>query len=92
MNIPKPLLLFRSNKDSYKRRKTWNNCKSYIVVIYKFWKMGYSSTIDLIVVVIGQMFMFLSPVWLSKILSDSLLRKKNSISMFNIRTNKQREE
>ena len=23
MNIPEPLLLFRSNKDCYKRRKTW---------------------------------------------------------------------
>jgi glycosyltransferase involved in cell wall biosynthesis len=78
MNIPKPLLLFRSNEDNYKRRKTWVNCKSYISVIYRFWKMGYSSTTDLIVVVIGQMVMFLSPVWLLKILSDTLLRKKNS--------------
>ncbi|NLJ17773.1 glycosyltransferase [Globicatella sulfidifaciens] len=77
MNIPKPLLLFRSNEDNYKRRKTWVNCKSYISVIYRFWKMGYSSTTDLIVVVIGQMVMFLSPVWLLKILSDSFLRKKN---------------
>lgn len=77
MNISNPLLLFRSNEDNYKRRKTWVNCKSYISVIYRFWKMGYSSTTDLIVVVIGQMVMFLSPVWLLKILSDSFLRKKN---------------
>lgn len=77
MNIPKPLLLFRSNEDNYKRRKTWVNCKGYISVIYRFWKRGYSSTTDLIVVVIGQMVMFLSPVWLLRILSDKLLRKKN---------------
>lgn len=77
MNIPKPLLLFRSNEDNYKRRKTWVNCKSYISVIYKFWKMGYSSTKDLIVVVIGQMLMFLSPIWLLRILSDKLLRKRH---------------
>jgi glycosyltransferase involved in cell wall biosynthesis len=77
MNIPMPLLLFRSNEDNYKRRKTWVNCKSYISVIYRFWKMGYSSTADLIVVVIGQMVMFLSPVWLLKLLSDKLLRKKS---------------
>lgn len=76
MNIPKPLLLFRSNEDSYKRRKTWANCKSYIYTIYRFWKMGFSSITDLVVVVIGQMVMFLCPVWLLKILSDNLLRKK----------------
>lgn len=76
MNIPKPLLLFRSNSDNYKRRKTWINCKSYILVIYRAWKMGFSSTMDLIVVVIGQMVMFLSPIWLLKILSDNILRKK----------------
>ena len=77
MNIQQPLLLFRSNEDNYKRRKTWVNCKSYISVIYRFWKMGYSSTMDLIVVVIGQMVMFLSPVWLLRILSDKLLRKRH---------------
>jgi len=76
MNIPKPLLLFRSNKDNYKRRKTWVNCKSYVSVIYRFWKMGYSSTLDLVIVVIGQIVMFLSPVWLLKIISDKILRKK----------------
>jgi glycosyltransferase involved in cell wall biosynthesis len=76
-NIQEPLLLFRSNKDNYKRRKTWINCKSYISVIYRFWKIGYSTTTDLVIVVIGQMVMFLSPVWLLKILSDTLLRKKN---------------
>ncbi|RBP58081.1 glycosyl transferase family 2 [Alkalibaculum bacchi] len=76
MNIPKPLLLFRSNEDNYKRRKTWVNCRSYISVIYKFWKKGYSSTTDLVVVVIGQVVMFLSPVWLLKILSDNILRRK----------------
>jgi glycosyltransferase involved in cell wall biosynthesis len=76
-NISKPLLLFRSNKENYKRRKTWINCKSYISVIYNSWKMGYSSTTDLIVVVIAQMIMFLSPVWLLKIMSNKVLRKKN---------------
>ena len=77
-NIPKPLLLYRSNKENFKRRKTWINCKNYISVIYKSWIRGYSSIIDLIVVIIGQIVMFLSPVWLLKILSNNLLRKKGS--------------
>lgn len=76
MNIQKPLLLFRSNDDNYKRRKSWINCKSYISVIYKFWKQGYSSIFDLIYVSIGQLVMLISPVFILKILSDLLLRKK----------------
>ena len=76
MNIPKPLLFFRSNEDNYMRRKTWINCKNYISVIYGFWKIGYSSTIDLIMVIIGQLVMFLSPIWFLKILSKNLLRGK----------------
>lgn len=74
MNIDKPLLLFRSNQDNYKRRKSWSNCKSYISVIYDFWKKGYSGTSDLLIVIIGQIVMFLSPVWLLKILSNKFLR------------------
>lgn len=76
MNIDKALLLFRSNKDNFKRRKSWENCISYIAVIYNFWKKGYSGTYDLIVVVIAQLIIFLSPVWFLKILSDKFLRKK----------------
>ncbi len=75
-NIPKTLLLFRSNKDNYKKRKTWVNCKSYIKVINNFRKQGYSSWIDLIVVTISQIMMFLMPVWLMRKISDKYLRKK----------------
>lgn len=75
-NIPEPLLLFRSNKDSYKRRKTWTNCKSYIAVIYRFWRKGYSSLLDLIIVTIGQVFIFLSPLWFLEKVSDNILRRK----------------
>lgn len=76
MNIDKALLLFRSNEDNYKRRKSWNNCKSYIIVIYDFWKKGYSKTSDLVFVIVSQIAMFLSPVWLLKIISDKFLRRK----------------
>ena len=76
MNISKPLLYYRSNENSFKRRKNWENCKSYIMVIYDFWKKGYSNTYDLIFVIISQMVIFLSPLWFLKILSNLFLRKK----------------
>jgi glycosyltransferase involved in cell wall biosynthesis len=78
MNINKALLLFRSNVDNFERRKSWENCTSYIAVVYGFWKKGYSGIIDLTVVTLGQIVMFLSPVWLLKLLSNWLLRKKQT--------------
>lgn len=74
-NIQHPLLYFRSNEDSYKRRKSWTNCKNYMSVIYNFWKNDYSSFADLAYVVVTQMGMFLSPTWLLKIISDNFLRE-----------------
>lgn len=76
MNIDKALLLFRSNEDNFKRRKSWENCVSYINVIYNFWKKGYSRIDDLLFVTIGQVVMFLAPIWLLKLLSNSFLRKR----------------
>lgn len=78
MNISESLVLVRSNEDNFERRKSWANCKSYIDVIYSFWKKGYSKTSDLIFVIVSQFVMFISPVWLLKIISNSFLRKKRS--------------
>ncbi len=75
-NIPKSLLLYRSNKDSLKRRKTWVNCKSYIKVIYNFWRMGYSSLLDFLIVFISQITFFIIPVWMLKIINNKILRGK----------------
>ena len=60
-NIQESLLWFRSNIDLAKRRKSWNNTKSYILTIKKFWKMGYSSFMDYVVVAVAQTIMFLLP-------------------------------
>lgn len=75
-NIDKSLVLFRSNEDSFKRRKSWSYCKSYIVAQYTIWKRGHCSFIDLVYVVTGQMVMFLSPMWLLKWLSNTFLRSE----------------
>jgi glycosyltransferase involved in cell wall biosynthesis len=75
LNINESLLLFRSNESNYKRRKSWEYCKSYIDVEKVNYKRGYCSLWDLIVVTLGQMVMFIAPMWLMKFLSDKLLRK-----------------
>ncbi|GAE28186.1 glycosyltransferase [Halalkalibacter wakoensis JCM 9140] len=74
-NIGKALVLFRANEDNLKRRKSWEKCKSYISMIYNFWKLGYSSLFDLIVVTTSQIIVFLAPLWFLEWLSNTFLRK-----------------
>ncbi|MEG1725253.1 MAG: glycosyltransferase [Anaerovoracaceae bacterium] len=75
-NIAEALLFFRSNDDLAKRRKSWENTKSYIDTIKKFWKMGYSGLCDYLVVAVAQTGMFLMPVKLQHWVYKLFLRKQ----------------
>ena len=76
-NIQEALLFFRSNIDLSKRRKSWENTKSYIQTIKKFWKMGYSSYGNYLSVKIAQTIMFLLPARLQNWVYKHFLRKKS---------------
>lgn len=74
-NIGESLLWFRSSVDLAKRRRSWENSKSYIDTIHKFWKMGYSSFTDYITVAVAQTGMFIMPVRLQNWVYKRFLRK-----------------
>ena len=74
-NIDKSLVLFRSNLDSFKRRKSWINCKSYIEVEFEIWKRGHCSFIDFAYVTVAQIIMTLAPISIVKWLSNKFLRE-----------------
>lgn len=74
-NLGEALLWFRSNDDLAKRRKSWENTKSYIDTIKKFWKMGYSSFGDYIMIVIAQIGIFFCPAKLQHWIYKKFLRK-----------------
>lgn len=74
-NIDESLLLFRSNDDLAKRRKSWSNTKSYIDTIKRFWIMGYSTFYDYLVVAIAQTGMFVMPISLQQWVYKKFLRK-----------------
>ena len=74
-NINQSLLLFRANKDNLKRRTSWEKCRSYLAMIYNFWRNGYSSFVDLIVVALSQVIVFISPPWVLEWISSKYLRK-----------------
>lgn len=77
MNLSQSLVLFRSNEDNFKRRKSWSYCKSYIEVQYEIWKRGHCNFRDLTFVVFGQITMFLAPMPILKKISNSYLRSNN---------------
>lgn len=74
-NVGESLLFFRSNDALAKRRKSWNNSKSYIDTIKRFWKMGYSGFGDYFTVLCAQTLMFLMPVRLQHWIYKKFLRK-----------------
>ena len=74
-NVGEALLFFRSNDDLAKRRKSWENTKSYIDTIKTFWKMGYSSFSDYLMIAIAQTGMYVMPVKLQHWVYKKFLRK-----------------
>lgn len=74
-NIGESLLYFRANDDLAKRRKSWQNTKSYIDTIKRFWKIGYASFSDYALVAVAQTGMFLMPVKLQHWVYKTFLRK-----------------
>lgn len=74
-NIDEALLWFRSSDELAARRKSWENTKSYIATIKKFWKMGYSSFTDYAMVAVAQMGMYIMPVKLQNWVYKKFLRK-----------------
>lgn len=74
-NIGEALLWFRSNDDLAKRRKSWDNTWSYIDTIRRFWRMGYSSFSDYVMIAVAQTGMFLMPVKLQHWVYKKFLRK-----------------
>lgn len=75
LNINEPLVLVRADKDNYRRRSSWEYCRSYIEVQKMNYKRGYCSLPDLLFVAAGQLTMHFAPKPVMKFLSDSLLRK-----------------
>lgn len=73
-NINESLLLFRSNKNNFKRRKSWSYVKSYIYAQYTIFKRGDCSIVDFLYVVFGQLTLYVLPLPILKKVSNRFLR------------------
>lgn len=75
INFEESLLWFRSDENLAKRRKSWENTWSYIDTIYRFYKMGYSSFMDVAIVACAQTVMYFMPISVQNWLYKNFLRK-----------------
>lgn len=75
-NIDESLVLFRSDQNSYLRRKSWSYIKSYIKVMGAILKRKQCSLGTYLFAVTGQLAFYIMPLPLMKLVSDKLLREK----------------
>lgn len=75
MNIDESLLWFRCGDELAGRRKSWSNTYTYITTIWRFWKMGYASAADFIIVAIAQIMIYFMPLKLQQGIYKRFLRK-----------------
>ncbi|MBM7453034.1 glycosyltransferase involved in cell wall biosynthesis [Acholeplasma morum] len=74
-NLNESLLLFRSDNNSFKRRKSIKNAKSYVRVARNNYSRGYCSLNDLVFVICSQILAVILPIWVFKIITKKFLRK-----------------
>lgn len=75
-NLPEALLLYRTNDDNLARRTSWNNCKEYIRIMYRFFIERKIGILDMLYVLVGQMVMYFAPSSFIKKISKKYLRHK----------------
>lgn len=75
-NLSESLYLYRVNEENYKRRKSWNNFRSAIYVYWRHLKRGGCSLWDFMFISVSELFFFLAPYPVVKVVSDKFLRKK----------------
>lgn len=74
-NIDDALLWFRNSSELTVRRKSWDNTWSYIDTVRRFWKMGYSSFWDYLIVLVAQTGIFLMPSTVQNRIYKMFLRR-----------------
>jgi len=75
-NSPKPMVECRLDDDSYKRRKSWVNTKSYLAVRHYLWKSGYCGFFRFVISCVLQLIMFVLPAGFTKFMYTKILRRK----------------
>lgn len=75
-NIQDIILYFRADEYNLKRRKSWVNCRSYMVAQWSLYKRHECSLLDLLYVDLAQLFFYFAPSKIVDLLTKKKLRKQ----------------
>lgn len=75
-NLPDALGKYRIEKSTYKRRKSKENMRRFISVRWEIHKCGFSSFIDFILPTALQIVIFISPIFVQRIIYIKILRRR----------------
>lgn len=75
LNLSEPMLRFRFDEGTYKKRKSWINTKSLLEIRYKAWKIGFNSFEEFFMIAMVQLGMYIFPVGFQKFLYKKVLRR-----------------
>ena len=75
-NIQDTILLFRADRNSIKRKKSWENCRGYIEAQYYNFKRRECSFPDLLFVVVTQLAVYALPVRFVDVMTKLFIRNR----------------
>lgn len=74
-NIEEPLLYFRFDEGTYKKRKSLINTKTLLSIRYKAYRLGFCSIFDFATVAISQLTIYFLPIGFQKFIYKNILRR-----------------
>lgn len=74
-NFKEALVYFRFDEGTYRRRKSWDNTKSFIQVKYNAWKSGFNTLGEFLFLAMAQMCIYVMPEWFQRFVYRTFLRE-----------------
>lgn len=74
MNIDIPLLYFRFDEQTYRRRKSWKQTKALLGIRYSAWQKGFNTTREFLTIAGGQLLLYIFPPSFTKFIYKNMLR------------------
>ena len=74
-NLSEYVFLFRFDRATYRKRKSWINTKTLIEIRYKAWRIGFNSFGEFLAIAVVQLGMYILPIGFQKLLYQKILRR-----------------
>lgn len=75
MNTKEALVYFRFDEGAYRRRKSWDNTRTFVQVKYNAWKRGFNTLGEFLFLAMAQIGIFLMPEWFQRVIYKNFLRQ-----------------